>query len=178
MRAKRTRTMVAALGCAATLAGAAGAVLTQGEDERARDVAVRVAPALVETPRDVPSLEPPARAVAGASASTPDVASVAAANSDTWAALPTSLDDAAPDEDEVLARALLGAQLIAWLAEEDDPDAALIWAEQIGEVAPWLQADARARLLAMAEGDPLEARRQAASVALGRLAAVERAPGR
>jgi hypothetical protein len=87
------------------------------------------------------------------------------------AARATALDDEAPDDDEALARRLLGERMIGWLGEEDDADAALIWAEKVGELARWLADEDRARLVTMARADAAEARRRAALAALGSVAA-------
>lgn len=157
------------MGCTVVLASAAGALLFR-DDDAGRPVAARTTAEERE-----PSLSPPSSlaSLEGTTGSDAEEASPAALASDTWAALPTTLDDEAPDQDEVMARELMGAQLITWLAEEEDPDAALVWADQIGELARWLRREDRARLLSIARGDAQEARRQAALVALGRLAAVD-----
>jgi hypothetical protein len=162
--------------CVALLAGAAGEVLLSGDGEAGGSAALtthRFAPLGHELRRAAPpAAAPPATPPIpppGAPAAT--AISAAAIASTTWAARPSSLDDAAPGPDEVEARGRLGGQELAWLAEEDDPDAALVWAEQLGEVAPWLSPADRARLLDMARNDPVEARRRAALVALGAVAA-------
>lgn len=88
---------------------------------------------------------------------------------DTLAALPSSLDALVVDAMEAESRARLGRQLIEWLAIEDHPAGALMEAEQIGELMPWLAPEDVARLLNMARSDALEARRRAAFVALGQV---------
>lgn len=123
------------------------------------------APVTLQAPAPAPQAAPEAQAAApGAAAGA--AAQAAAAASRTWAALPP-VEPEVPDEVELESRRRLTGQLVEWLAIEDHPAAAIIEAEQLAELAPWLTPGDEARLLAMARTDDLALRRRAAFIVLG-----------
>jgi hypothetical protein len=61
----------------------------------------------------------------------------------------------------------LAHERVAWLALEGHPAGALLEADRLRELGSWLRPDDVRRLLELAQGDALEARRRAAFVALG-----------
>lgn len=103
----------------------------------------------------------PSAAVAAAPA--PDIEVVEARGP--AAATNVAPNDVAPREAD--ARADRAHERVAWLALEGHPAGALLEADRLRELGSWLRPDDVRRLLELAQGDALEARRRAAFVALG-----------
>lgn len=136
----KTGRVVNVLAAGAIAASATTALRRTGVDRVERSIVlVPVAP-LVAVP-------PGPSAPSGASTGTLDVQALEVALSET--------------------RADLAHDLVEWLAFERHPVAALLEADELGELAPWLRPADVTRLLQLARNDALEGRRRAAFVALG-----------
>lgn len=134
---------------AGAIVASATAALSRPGVERAA-VAAAASAAVTTQARDE-------RAVAPGTPATASTAAVASDRLDRDALEPVVAD----------ARASRAHDLVGWLAFEVHPATALLDADQLAELAPWLRADDLERLLELARSDPLEARRRAAFVALG-----------